>query len=66
MRFILFFIALYRKISIFKPQACRYYPTCSQYAYEAVQQYGAKGVFIALMRILRCNPFFRGGFDPLK
>ena len=45
---------------------CRFQPTCSQYAYEAIQKYGAmKGAWLALKRILRCNPFFKGGYDPV-
>jgi putative membrane protein insertion efficiency factor len=46
---------------------CRFYPTCSQYAMEAVQKYGAfKGSVMAGNRILRCNPFNKGGYDPVK
>ncbi|MCR5736706.1 MAG: membrane protein insertion efficiency factor YidD [Eubacterium sp.] len=45
---------------------CRYIPTCSQYAIEALQKYGPlKGTFLAVKRILRCNPFSKGGFDPV-
>lgn len=45
---------------------CRYIPTCSQYAIEAIERYGPfKGVFLSLKRILRCNPLFKGGFDPV-
>ena len=45
---------------------CIYYPTCSQYALEAVEQYGAlKGGWMAFKRILRCNPFAKGGYDPV-
>ena len=53
-------------ISPFTPPSCRYTPTCSQYALEAIQVHGAaKGVFLALKRILRCNPLFPGGYDPV-
>jgi len=46
--------------------ACRYYPTCSAYALEAVQKYGAaKGFWLALKRVLRCHPFHAGGYDPV-
>ena len=49
-----------------KKPCCRFYPTCSQYALEAIQKYGAfKGFFLALWRILRCNPFCKGGYDPV-
>ncbi|MCR5836554.1 MAG: membrane protein insertion efficiency factor YidD [Lachnospiraceae bacterium] len=47
-------------------KTCRYIPTCSQYAIEALQKYGPiKGTFLAVKRILRCNPFSKGGFDPV-
>ena len=47
-------------------QNCRYYPTCSAYAIEAVDKYGSlKGTFLAVKRILRCHPFHAGGFDPV-
>lgn len=61
-------ILFYQKyISPLKKPCCRFYPTCSQYALEAVEKYGVlKGSFLALKRILRCNPFCKGGFDPLK
>lgn len=46
--------------------ACRYYPTCSHYAIEAIEVHGIfKGSFLALKRILRCNPLFKGGYDPV-
>ncbi len=45
---------------------CRFQPTCSQYAYEAVTRYGpCKGSYLALRRLLRCHPFCRGGYDPV-
>lgn len=45
---------------------CIYYPTCSQYAIEALEKYGAlKGSLLAVRRILRCHPFHKGGFDPV-
>ncbi|MDR1800558.1 MAG: membrane protein insertion efficiency factor YidD [Lachnospiraceae bacterium] len=46
--------------------SCIYYPTCSQYALEAIEKYGAlKGMFLATKRILRCHPFAKGGYDPV-
>ena len=55
-----------RQISPLFPPCCRFTPTCSQYALEAIQVHGAaKGVFLALKRILRCNPLFPGEYDPV-
>ena len=46
---------------------CKYYPTCSEYTKQAVEKYGAfKGTALGIWRILRCNPFSKGGYDPLK
>ncbi|MCY6485368.1 membrane protein insertion efficiency factor YidD [Clostridium aestuarii] len=61
-------IKFYRKyVSPLKSPCCRFYPTCSQYAIEAIDKYGAvKGGFMAIKRILRCNPFNEGGYDPVK
>ena len=55
-----------RNISPLHPACCRFRPTCSQYALEAIQKYGAvKGTFLAVRRILRCIPLFTGGYDPV-
>ena len=56
-----------RSISPLSPPRCRFVPTCSQYAYEAITQYGAiKGGWLALRRLLRCHPFYKGDFfDPV-
>ncbi|HZK38559.1 MAG TPA: membrane protein insertion efficiency factor YidD [Clostridia bacterium] len=66
-RFILAFIRFYQKrISPLLPDMCRYYPSCSHYAVEAVEIHGAfKGSFLALLRLLRCNILFPGGYDPV-
>ena len=46
---------------------CKFYPSCSEYTKQAIEKYGAfKGVFIGVARILRCNIFSKGGYDPLK
>ena len=46
---------------------CKYYPSCSQYMKQAIEKYGAgKGTLLGIYRILRCNPFSKGGYDPLK
>jgi putative membrane protein insertion efficiency factor len=61
------FIKVYKKvISPLLPPACRFYPTCSQYAIEALDKYGfLKGSLLSLKRILKCHPFHSGGFDPV-
>ncbi len=61
-------IRFYRKyISPLKKPSCRFYPTCSQYALDAIEKYGAlKGSFMAIKRILRCHPYNKGGYDPVK
>jgi putative membrane protein insertion efficiency factor len=58
---------LYRKfISPITPPSCRFHPTCSQYGLEAFQKHGAiKGFFLTTKRILKCQPFHPGGFDPV-
>ena len=61
-------IKVYRKyISPLKGRpTCIYYPTCSQYAIEALEKYGVvKGTYLAVRRILRCHPFHKGGYDPV-
>ena len=60
-------IRFYQKqISPMLPPSCRFQPTCSQYAIEAIQKHGAlKGGALAFWRILRCNPFSKGGYDPV-
>lgn len=53
-------------ISPFIGPACRFYPSCSEYAFEAVKKYGVlKGSYLAAKRILKCHPFHPGGFDPV-
>lgn len=55
-----------RRISPHTPPACRFQPTCSQYALTALQRYGFwKGGGMALWRLMRCNPFCKGGYDPV-
>lgn len=54
-------------VSPFLPPACRFEPTCSEYAKQAVEKYGAlRGVWMGTKRILRCQPFCKGGHDPVK
>jgi len=60
-------IKFYQKyISPIKRPCCRFTPTCSMYALEAFERYGAlKGLYLSIKRILRCNPFSKGGYDPV-
>lgn len=54
-------------VSPFLPPSCRFTPTCSEYAMEAVQRYGFfRGLRLSLFRLLRCHPFCKGGYDPVK
>lgn len=67
-RVLLASIRFYQKhISSHTPPSCRFRPTCSAYAYEAIQKYGAvKGGWLALKRLARCNPFYKGNwYDPV-
>ncbi|MCP4633780.1 MAG: membrane protein insertion efficiency factor YidD [candidate division Zixibacteria bacterium] len=50
----------------FPPDSCRFYPSCSQYALESVEKYGTlKGLIKSIYRIIRCNPWNKGGYDPV-
>ena len=65
-----FFIYLYQKlispIFSFLGIKCKYYPTCSEYMKQAIEKYGIiKGVYLGTKRILKCNPFSKGGYDPV-
>jgi len=65
---ILLLIKAYQKTlsKALPPNTCRFYPTCSHYTYQAVYKYGAlKGGWMGVKRIVRCNPFNQGGFDPV-
>jgi len=59
-----------KNISLFfesKGIKCKFEPSCSEYSRQAIEKYGAlKGIFLSLKRILRCNPFSKGGYDPLR
>ena len=70
-KILIIIIEKYQKhISVFfksKGINCKYYPTCSEYTKQAIQKYGAgRGTLKGIARILRCNPFSKGGYDPLK
>ncbi len=60
-------IYIYKKfVSPVLPRACRFYPSCSEYAYGAIGEYGApRGALLAIKRLLRCHPFNPGGYDPI-
>jgi uncharacterized protein len=56
-----------RAVSPLLPPSCRYVPTCSEYAMEAVERYGTlRGSWMAVVRLLRCHPFAKGGYDPVR
>lgn len=65
---LLLLIRLYQTVisPALPPDTCRFYPSCSHYGYQAIYKYGAiKGGWMATLRVLRCNPFNPGGFDPV-
>ena len=65
---LIFIINIYRRfISPIKTGKCRFYPTCSEYAVQSIEKYGAvKGMLMAIKRVLKCHPFHPGGYDPVK
>ena len=66
-RILMGLISFYRKhVSPYRPPCCRFIPTCSAYALEAIERYGAvKGGYLAVRRVLKCHPFHKGGYDPV-
>ena len=67
-KFLIYIIEKYQKyISPKFKKHCKYYPSCSEYTKQAIEKYGIlKGCFYGGKRIIRCNPFSKGGYDPLK
>ncbi len=67
-KFFLLLLRFYKAaISPYLGNNCRFVPTCSEYAMQAIERYGAlKGSWLALKRLLRCHPFCKGGYDPVK
>jgi len=65
---LVFILRMYKRyLSRILPPSCRFYPTCSMYTTEAIEKYGIfKGGLMATLRILRCNPFSKGGYDPVR
>lgn len=64
---LVFLIRIYQKIPGSFHHTCRHIPTCSNYAIDAINEYGAiKGVFLSIKRILRCNPLGTSGYDPVR
>ncbi|RJQ43598.1 MAG: membrane protein insertion efficiency factor YidD [Gaiellales bacterium] len=67
-RIAIFFISLYQRlVSPLTPRRCKYHPTCSQYSVDAIREWGVfRGISMSAWRVLRCNPFSHGGFDPVR
>lgn len=65
-RFLIYLIRCYRQMRPDRAPCCRYTPSCSEYAIQAIEKHGAaKGFLLAFWRVLRCNPFSKGGLDPV-
>jgi putative membrane protein insertion efficiency factor len=67
-KFLLGLIRIYQLLlSPLLPNSCRFYPTCSEYSYQAIAKYGAaRGLWYTLIRLSKCHPFHEGGIDPVK
>ena len=64
---LLILIRLYQKTAPLRPPVCRFHPSCSHYAYQALDKYGSfKGSWLSVKRLLKCHPFHPGGYDPLN
>ncbi|MGM0508398.1 MAG: membrane protein insertion efficiency factor YidD [Fusobacteriota bacterium] len=66
-KLLIFLINIYQNIiSPLLPKTCRFYPTCSTYSKKALKKHGLfKGIYLSIKRILKCNPLFKGGYDPV-
>lgn len=66
-KFLINIINIYQKIPLKSHYNCKFIPTCSEYTKEAIVKYGAlKGLFLGFLRIIKCNPFHKSKYDPLK
>ncbi len=66
-RLCIYLIRVYQRTSRFRPRVCRFEPTCSEYTAQAIAKHGVvKGIGLGIWRIMRCNPFNPGGYDPVK
>jgi len=66
-RICVWMIRVYQRTARFRPRVCRFEPSCSEYAAQAILKYGViRGIALGLWRIMRCNPFSQGGYDPLR
>ena len=64
--FLIGLIKIYQLIPINTHDLCKYHPTCSEYTMQAIIEYGSiKGMYLGIKRIIRCNPFSKGGYDPV-
>ena len=65
-RIIISVIRFYQRLPLFSHKVCRFYPTCSEYMIIAINEYGVfKGIYLGVFRVIRCNPFSKGGYDPV-
>jgi len=66
-KLIIIIVKIYQNtFSLILPNSCRFYPTCSEYTIQAFTKFSlSKALFLSIKRVLKCNPFFEGGFDPL-
>lgn len=67
-KILIYIVRLYQKFisPLKRTSSCKFFPTCSSYTIEALEKYGAvKGLYLSVRRILRCNPFHKGGYDPV-
>ena len=66
-KILIFLIKMYQKLTKSSVRVCKYYPTCSEYTKQTIEKYGTiKGLVLGIYRILRCNPWSYGGYDPVK